>query len=228
MNRSRRPFVLVVVGTLLLAAARQGEAASRAEAVTLALREFKNANFVRVVVFSGVVSSPEAGQEVEIVGEDCGTRGLRLIAATKTTPGGAFQAENPGQSPPYAYTPISSGITFRARWRGNLSAPVQYRQPATPLSAVKAGPATWKVHFAPQQLPVPYAGKLIELQRLSNGRWVRLQGARLKLKPSLRYGAFNHEAAFTVAKRGLRLRGYLPARSAAPCWLSNATEPWRS
>ena len=228
MNRSWRLLALVVVGTLLFAGARQGDGASRAEAVTLALREFRNANSVRVVVFSGVVSSPEAGQQVEIVGEDCGARGLRLIAATKTTPGGAFQAENPGQSPPYAYTPISSGITFRARWRGNLSAPVQYRQPATALYAVKSGRTTWKVHFAPQQLPVPYAGKLIELQRLSNGRWVRLQSARLRLKPSLRYGAFNHEAAFTVARRGQRLRGYLPARSAAPCWLPNATEPWRS
>jgi len=50
----------------------------------------------------------------------------------------------------------------------------------------------------------------------------------LTLKPSLRYGAFNHEAEFSVSRRGLRLRGFLPARGAAPCWLPAATEPWRS
>ncbi|MEJ7793132.1 MAG: hypothetical protein WKF65_14270 [Gaiellaceae bacterium] len=159
-----------------------------------------------VHVFSGAVSDPEPGQDVEIVGEDCGVRGSRLIAATKTTAGGAFQADNQDSS-----TPWSSGITYRARWKGNLSAPVQYRLPAVPVYAVKVRKrVAWRVHFSPQALTVRYAGKPVELQRFSNGEWVRFQASRLTLKPSLRYGAFNHEAEFSVPRRGLRLRGYLP------------------
>ena len=213
-----------VACAVLVAPARSTNASPKAENVTLAVRDFRNANRVLVHVFSGAVSDLEPGQDVEIVGEDCGVRGSRLIAATKTTAGGAFQADNQDSS-----TPWSSGITYRARWKGNLSAPVQYRLPAVPVYAVKVRKrVAWRVHFSPQALTVRYAGKPVELQRFSNGEWVRFQTSRLTLKPSLRYGAFNHEAEFSVSRRGLRLRGYLPARGAAPCWLPAATEPWRS
>jgi hypothetical protein len=124
------------------------------QGVTLAMREFTNANRVRVLVFSGTIPNPEPNQDVEIVAEDCGVRGNRLFAATKTTNGGVFQVSNENVSTPYG-----SGV----------------------------------------------------------------------LKPSLDYGgAFNHEAVFTVPARGLRLRGHLPQQGAAPCWLPNSTEPWRS
>lgn len=233
MGFGRRAFgltsllVLLIAVGFALAGPRHGDAAARAENVTLGLRDFRNANGVRVLVFTGVVSSPEPRQDVEIVGQDCGLSGYRLIAATETTTGGAFQAENPGQSPPYASTPLTSGMTFRARWNGNLSNPVQYRLPAYPF-AVKIPGAAWKVHFGPQELRVPLAGKVVELQRFSGGRWVRIQTARLKLRPSLRWGPFNHEAVFSVPRRGLRLRGFLPEGSAAPCYSAGATEPWRS
>ncbi|HUH14459.1 MAG TPA: hypothetical protein VML35_01080 [Gaiellaceae bacterium] len=230
----RRAFVSTFLLGLLLAAgsqlvdSRDGAAAPTAESVTFGVRDFRNANGVRVLVFSGAVSDRQAGQEVEILGQDCGVRHSRLIAGTQTTAGGAFQAENPQQSFPWSFTPVSSGITFRARWKGVLSAPVQYRLPAVVSAAKVRGRAAWTVRFGPAQLPVPYAGRAVELQRWSGGRWVRIQTARLKLKPSLRFGAFNHEVVFSVPRRGLRLRAYLPARSAAPCWLPNATDPWRS
>lgn len=215
----------VAVAVALLVPIAGAVAAPSAGEVTLALREFTNANRVRVLVFSGVVPNAEPNQDVEIVAQDCGTRGNRLFAAGRTSPGGAFQVTNENSSIPY-----SSGVTFRARWDGHLSAPIRYRLPAVPFYASKVPRRrAWKVQFSPSELRVKYAGKLVELQRFSDGRWVRYRTARLKLKPSLRYGgAFNHEAVFEVPRRGLRLRGYLPARSAAPCWLPNATEPWRS
>lgn len=217
-----------VLCVLLASAASGSWAEASGEGVTFAIREFTNANRVRVLVFSGAVSNPEPGQDVEIVGQDCGGRGYRLIAATQTGAGGAYQAENPQQGPPWAYTPWSSGITFRARWNGRLSAPIQYRLPA-PLSASKIpGRRAWKAHFSPQELRVGVAGRIVELQRFTGGRWVRMRTARLALRPSLKRGAFNHEAVFEVPRRGLRLRASLPARSAAPCWAAGASEPWRS
>jgi hypothetical protein len=194
------------------------------QGVTLAMREFTNANRVRVLVFSGTIPNPEPNQDVEIVAEDCGVRGNRLFAATKTTNGGVFQVSNENVSTPYG-----SGVKFRARWNDRLSEPIQYRFPA-PLYAEKVrGRRAWRVRFIPYELRVKYAGKPVELQRFSGGRWVRYRTARLKLKPSLDYGgAFNHEAVFTVPARGLRLRGHLPPQGAAPCWLPNSTEPWRS
>jgi hypothetical protein len=216
----RRVVVLLAAVALVGAPA----AVSGGEGLTLAMREFTNVNRVRVLVFSGTVSSPEPNQDVEIVAEDCGVAGNRLFVAGKTTAGGAFQVTNENVSTPY-----SSGVTFRARWNGRLSAPIQYRLPANVYAQKVRGRRAWRVFFSPYELRVKYAGKPVQLLRFADGRWVRYRTARLKLKPSLGYGgAFNHEAIFEVPRRGLRLRGYLPAAGAAPCWLPNATEPWRS
>ena len=70
---------------------REGDAVAHA---------YKNANHLRVLVFTGAVANPAPGQDVEIVGQDCGAPGYRLIAATQTTAGGAYQAENPQRNPP--------------------------------------------------------------------------------------------------------------------------------
>lgn len=222
------PSAVLVLCAFLLASAHHTAAAPAAENITLGVREVVDPNRGRLLVFTGVVSNPEPRQDVEIVGQDCGTRGTRLIAATQTSPGGAYQVESSLVSSPYPATPLPSGIIFRARWNGQISLPVQYRQPARLLAAKVRGRAAWKVHFTPPELRVRYAGKPVVLQRRSGGRWVRFQTARLKLKPSLRYGPFNHEAVFDVPRRGLQLRGYLPAKSAAPCWLANSTNPWRT
>lgn len=214
--------LLVAACAVLLLAGTRYEAEAGGARVTLALREFKNANFVRVLVFSGAVSKPEPGQDVMIVAEDCNTRGNRLFLATKTTAGGGFEITNENVS-----TPWSSGVTFRARWGDELSPPITYRLPA-PLYAIRVRGRIWTVSFNPYDSRTKLNGKVVELQRFSGGRWTRFKSARLKLKPSLRLGAFNHEAKFTVPERGLRLRAFLPARSAAPCWAAGTSEPFRS
>lgn len=204
-------------------------AAYRADAVTLSVRRYVNANKVRVLVWFGQVASTAAGADVEILGRDCGSRSDRLIAATKTAPGGGWQVENPLPIPPYSYTQVNSGTTFRARWNNQLSAPHLYRLPLQPGAVKISGRRAWKVHVNPSPLNVKLAGKLVELQRFSAGTWVRVRRARLVYKPTLEYGgAYNHEAVFAVPTRGLRLRALLPATSAAPCYLAGASQPWRS
>ena len=162
-----RTSLALVACAVLLAGARH-DAEAGGGSVTLQLDTYKNANGVRVLVFSGAVANPEPGQDVEIVAEDCGVRGNRLFSATKTVGGGAFHVENPTGAPTYASTPWSSGITFRARWNGRLSEPMEVRLPA-PLYAVKVRARTWKVYFNPQDSRTRAAGKVVELQRFTGG-----------------------------------------------------------
>ena len=55
-----------------------------------------------------------------------------------------------------------------------------------------------------------------------------VRGATLVRKASLRWGAFNHQATFTVPTRRLRLRAFLPEASASPCYVPGGSAPWRS
>jgi hypothetical protein len=72
-------------------------------------------------------------------------------------------------------------------------------------------------------------GRAIVLQRRSGGKWVLFKRAKLVHKPNFDYaGATNYEAIFEIPTRGLRVRAFLPAKTVAPCYLPNATTPWRS
>ena len=75
---------------------------------------------------------------------------------------------------------------------------------------------------------VGFQGKLVALQRQAGSGWVRVRAARLVRKASFRWGAFNYQARFQIPTRGLTLRAYLPAKSAAPCFLPGSSPTWRS
>ncbi|HLG09583.1 MAG TPA: hypothetical protein VI409_13020 [Gaiellaceae bacterium] len=224
-----------IAATLLLfvasgLAVQPTTAASRAHAVTLNVGQYRNSNGVRVLVFSGSVTSNAGGEDVEVLGQDCGVRGSRLISATQTRAGGGWQVENPEQNPPWRYTPVYSGITFRARWNNQLSAPYVDRVAAPIVASKIRGRRAWRVYVAPPPPgTVSMKGKLVELQRLRRGLWKTIQRARLVYKPRLQYGgALNHEAVFAVPARGWTLRASLPAQSAAPCYSAGVTPQWRS
>jgi hypothetical protein len=206
---------------------------SAAGSVTLDVGQYFNANRVRVLVFTGTISSRAGGEIVEVLGRDCGASGEHLVAGTRTSTGGSFRAENPSQEQGvgvWNLTPVYSGTTFRARWDGEYSRPVEWRLPAQPQFARVSGTRTWVVHVVPDgpTALVGFQGKTVVLQRLSAGGWVRVRSARLVRKASLRWGAFNFQASFTVPARGLTLRAYLPAASAAPCYLPGSSLAWRS
>lgn len=214
-----------VAAILILLLASSGLAMTRADTVTLVFGQYRNVNGVLVLVFSGTVSNGAAGEEVEVVGRDCGGQGYRLISGAQTRSGGGWQAQNPSSEPPYRSTPVDSGMTFRARWKGQLSNPVVWRVPAF-VGAVKVAGRRWKVFVTPSRGTLK--GKIVELQRQVGRRWVRYRQAPLLHKPSFDLGPFNHEALFAVPKRGLKLRAFLPARSAAPCHLAGVSEPFRT
>ena len=219
------------VALVLLAACFGAVAASAPELVTLNVGKYRNANGILVTVFSGTVSTDAANEVVDVLGQDCGGgTGFRLISGTHTRAGGSWRVENPRSEPPWGGTPAGPPITYRARWRDQLSEPY-FDTVAAPLFFRKVGRRAWRVYTRPPSPGlIKMKGRPVELQRLTGGSWRTIQRKPLVYKP--RYaqfgGAFNHEAVFKVDRRGWRLRAFLPARSAAPCYLAGTSQEWRS
>jgi hypothetical protein len=217
--------VAVIVGFLVAA----GNGASEQSLVTLSFSQYRNVNGVLVSVFRGTISSGAAGETVDLLVQDCGARGSRIAGGTQTRAGGGWEIQNPEATPPWRSWPFYSGSTFRARWHGQLSEPVEYRLAAPVFARKVPGKHSWRVHVSdPAASTMKMAGKTVELQRRVGQRWIRYQRARLVHKASFTLGPYNNEAVFEVPRRGLRLRGFLPRASALPCYLPAATEPWRS
>jgi hypothetical protein len=225
-----RLVTIAALGGLALVAASQGGAAPRADAVTLSLRQYTNANKLRVFVWYGQVASAAAGEDVEILGRACLTKDFRLFTATKTASGGGWEVESALPQPPYQIVDVNSGTLFRARWRGQLSNTNLHKTPIPAFYALKVPRRrAWRVIVNPTPIYMTMKGRAVELQRSVGDKWVRLQRKPLVHKPNFEYGgATNHEAVFEIPRRGLRVRALLPAKSAAPCYLAKATEPWRS
>jgi hypothetical protein len=217
-------------GVLLLSVVGLG-----ADSVTFDLAQYRDVRDAPVLVFSGTISSGAGGEYVEVLGRECRSRGERLISGVLTSGGGGWRVENPdSRTFPPRQAPVYSGMAFRARWHGKYSRPVTWRLPAAPQVARIGRTRTWVVHMTPATPTgqpageVGFEGKLLELQRQAGSRWVRVRAARLVRKASFRWGAFNYQASFRIPTRGLTLRAFLPAHSAAPCFLPGASPTWRS
>lgn len=218
-----------MLGVILVALLASSVTGAAGDQITMTMSQYRNVNLVRVLVFSGTVASGAAGEAVDVVGQFCGERGYHLIGATQTRPGGGWEVQNPSSEPPYASASYGSGTTFRARRREHLSNAVVFRIPAVISAAKVPGRPAWKVHVFLQPPGIVYlTGKGVELQRRVGTRWVRYRRARLVRKASYDLGPYNHEALFSVPTRGLRLRAFLPRKSALPCYLPAATPSWRS
>jgi hypothetical protein len=223
-------LVAAIVALVVVAGALGSvRAASAPSLVTLNVGHYRNANGVLVTVFSGSISSNASGETVDVLGQDCGVKGSRLISGTHTSAGGGWRVENPQPDPPWRYTQVSSGITYRARWNDQLSEAEVYRH-AAPLNTKKVGRRAWRVYTSPPPPgSVSMKGKRVELQRLTSGSWRTIQRKPLVYRARYYYGgAFNHEVVFKIPQRGWRLRAVLPAQSAAPCYLAATTPEWRS
>ena len=146
----------------------------------------------------GAISSRAAGEYVEVLGRYCGAKADRLISGTQTTSGGRFRVENPSERPPYGYTPVYSGTTLRARWRGVYSKPQLWTSLARPKVAQDQRHADVgrPRHAGHAEWPGEPAGQDI-----------------------------NHQAAFTVPTPGLRLRVFLPEDARRPATGRAAPSP---
>ena len=202
-----------------------------ADSVTLGVTQYVNVNRMHAVVFAGRVSNGDANEVVDVLARDCGARNEHLVASARSGPGGTYRVETlTSQGPVWFSSGVFSGTTFRARWKDDYSEPFIWRVPAAMKVVRVAGTRKWVVHVFPATPTgeVGLNGKRVELQRLTPSGWRLVRGATLVRKASLRWGAFNHQATFTVPTRRLRLRAFLPEASASPCYLPGGSAPWRS
>jgi hypothetical protein len=163
--------------------------------------------------FFGTIASGAANEYVTVLRQECGSRSATAIAGASTRAGGAWEAE-----PVFGARPESDSSTYRARWNGRLSDPLVFRGKLM-TSLTTLGGGRFRVRVSTEQ---NMKGRRVELQRLVGGQWVRLRSARL-----VRFRG-DFAATFTVRRRGLTLRAFLPARSAAPCYSATASESFVS
>lgn len=199
-------------------------APARADTVTIAFQRYwyPPGNYFTMRFF-GTISSGQAGEYVAVLKKECGATFSTAIAGATTTAGGGWEAVP--NAPP-------GGGEFRAKWNDELSEPVTYRPPAEPwLEKVAPGKfrATVTSYTPPGGKPRSMTGRRIDLQRLSAGQWIRMRSAKLVRKKSSTDNFYRtFIATFTVAAKGLRLRAYVPAETAAPCFAAGASKPVKS
>jgi hypothetical protein len=150
--------------------------------------------------FSGTISSGAANEYVAVLLERCGANTSTAIDGATTERGGSWEKES--------FDVVHSG-TYRAKWGTRLSAPVSFRVPVQ-LTLIHFQRGR---HHVRVQADGNLNGRIVELQRLARGRWVRLRRARLEPAGALYF----FHVWFTVRKKGLRLRVVVPSASAAPC-----------
>jgi hypothetical protein len=167
--------------------------------------------------FSGRISSGAPNEYVAVLHQRCGSGGVGTsVVGTQTGEGGLWEAT----------WGLTAG-TFRARWLDNAgrigtSDPVSYRGPLQ-VSLTKLSSFRQRVGVSGDQA---MKGRIIELQRLAAGQWRLVRRTRL-LADLGSYG-MSSSATFSVRRRGLVLRAYVPSKSASPCYAATASDQWRS
>jgi hypothetical protein len=209
---------LAVAGLAVVAALASTAGAAPTQSVTLHVHRFYSAecNCFKIQ-FRGRVSSGAADEYVVIMRQRCGTNFSTATGGASTVQGGSWLTET--------FILTEASATYRARWKGHLSKPWTFRPeiPVWPLRRVGR-----RIQFALSASEYPdlrMKGRLVELQRLAAGRWMRIRRARLAPSRQL-YGKFT--ARFNVRTRGQTLRVAVPQKTAGPCYTATVTETLRT
>jgi hypothetical protein len=215
MRRTR--CFLFGVGTLAVGAAALSvsEGAAQRDDVTIQLERFyDHACRCYKLRFSGTIASGQANEYVAVLQQKCGSGSPNAIAGASTRAGGVWEAE-----PVSGAAPESDSSTYRARWNNRLSEPLVFRGNVR-LSLAEIPRGRYRVTVDTADTRQNMNGRIVELQRLVAGRWVRVQRAKLRG----RGGAF--ATTVTARGRGHSFRIAIPARSAAPCYSATTSRPF--
>jgi hypothetical protein len=215
---------VVAVGTVLQApaAAEPQRAATASQSVTMFfVRVFDVACNCYKARVSGQVSNGKAGEDVVVLQQYCG-RAPRSVAAASTRVGGSWETEVGPVARPGS--PVAE--SYRARWNATVSAPVTFVGRLESVSGKRLRSGRQEVNVVtPNVNPVSLQGRAVVLQRRTGTQWRRIASARLATH---RTRFYTFTATFTVPRRGWALRALVPAKTAAPCFSSAVSEPWRS
>jgi hypothetical protein len=211
-------IAVVVLGLALVGSAAAGPAQS--VTLTLVSRFHSAVCNCNAAKLAGQISSNAAGEEVVILKQLCGRSFGTAEASATTREGGSFEAEVRFlPHPDYPYS-----LIYRARWKGQLSAPLTIRGRLSVTRKQLSGRRVQVVVFTGTN-PVNLKGRQVVLQREMAGAWTRIASARLA-PHRVKYYTF--VATFTVRQRGWALRALVSAKSAAPCFTASPSERWTS
>jgi hypothetical protein len=184
-------------------------AASGADRPTLTLSARETPN----LELSGALSSGAAGESIVVEGSECKGFGYRIVAGASTSAGGAWLWRGA----------VQIRTTFRARWRDVVSNAVVVEHPIYVVLERRPGTRVFRAGVFSRMQNMH--GRIVELQRFApaQARWVRVQRARLT-----RGAGETSYADFRILRRGLLLRAFVPAASAAPCFRAGASRQIRS
>jgi hypothetical protein len=214
MTAKRIASLIFVGATGVAAALAAAPAVAQREQVTLRMERFwSEACRCYKFRFAGAIASGAANEYVAVVEQKCGQTFSTSIAGASTREGGLWEAESNG--------PVAGGA-FRARWNDHLSDPVTHRDELQ-VWLTQLGQGRVRVGVSAFDTTLKLKGRVVELQRLSAGQWTRVRRARFGAK---RANAF--AVTFTVKRRGLTLRAFVPAASAAPCYAATGSKTWTS
>jgi hypothetical protein len=214
-----RVFAFVLGTIALVAAFGAPDGVAQRDEVTLRLeREYDAGNRTYRLRFSGTIPSGAANEYVAVLQQKCGSGsgGGTAIAGASTRAGGAWEA------PPISGAgPGQDSSIYRARWRGRLSQPLEFRA-SLPMSITRLGGGRYQASVRTWGTFQVMGGRIVELQRHEDGQWIQVQRARLT-------GSGTYfTTTFSVRTPGLSLRVLVPAQSAGPCYVATASETWVS
>ena len=166
-------------------------------------------------MLSGKISTAQAGQNVTIENQDCGTTAFKRLATANTTSTGAYS---------YSAKPVKN-TSFRARYKNAASTVVPVK--VAPLLALR------KLRLGRYAIAVTAAdslvGKWVAFQRLRNGRWVTLKRVTLKtVKAGIAPTQVSSASLRIRMRAGLRLRAVMPQAQVGTCYVATKSRTIRS
>ncbi len=139
------------------------------QSVTLAQSTMQS-TYGRFVTLSGTVSSKQAGVRVTILAQPFGEGSLASVGTALTGNGGAWT---------FAARPAIRTVYQASADGGTSGQAIVGVRPAISLRLISKGRLTTRVVAG-----TSFATKMVQLQRLQNGRWVTVKKARLNAKSS--------------------------------------------
>lgn len=203
-----------VLPIFLLAAICAAPAASAPPSLTLKAAPTV-VTYGATTTLSGVLSTQQTGQSVDIQAQECGQNAFKKSASATTASGGAFT---------YVAKPTIN-TNYQAKLKGSTS----------PTVAVKVAPLLTLKKLALRKFSVSvtaaqsFAGKYVIFQRLRRTKWVTLKKVTLGTAKTTTAPTQVTSATFTIRlPQKLKIRSILPATQAATCYLGAKSAVIRS
>lgn len=169
------------------------------------------------VALSGALSTQKVGENIDVLGQQCGAPSGSKLSTVPTTTGGAFTAA--------AQPMMNTSYTAKLRATSSPVVAVQVR-PRLQLTRVAAHRFSIRVFAA-----TSFGGKFASFQRYNGTlrRWVAVKTVALKASPTATAPAVVGTASFGAAvKAGLRVRATVSKAQVGSCYAPGISNTVRS